>query len=74
MIELNQWHREGPGWPPDRAAAAAKEIYKYHAEQAFAINTAGLAPSPAIVKNNMRNVPDFLPVFLASQDAEQRLS
>ena len=63
MIELNQWHREGPGWPPDRAAAAAKEIYKYHAEQAFAINTAGLAPSPAIVKNNMRNVPDFLPVF-----------
>ena len=63
MIELNQWHDEGPGWAPDVAAARAKEIYTYHAEEAFAINTAGLAPSPAIVKKSMRNVPESLPVF-----------
>ena len=63
MIEIYNWHIQGPGMRPEEAAEVAKEIYKYHAEQAFAINTAGLLPSPAIVKNAMQNVPADVPVF-----------
>ena len=46
MIELNQWHREGPGWAPDFAAERAKEIYAYHADQGFRHQHGGPAALP----------------------------
>ena len=63
VIEISEQHKLGQTLPIAEANVLAKEIYKYHAEQAWALNTAGLLPSPAIIKNAMQNVPANVPVF-----------
>ncbi len=63
VIEISEQHKLGQTLPIAEANALAKEIYKYHADQAWALNTAGLLPSPAIIKNAMQNVPANVPVF-----------
>ena len=57
VIEISEQHKLGQTLPIAEANALAKEIYKYHADQAWALNTAGLLPSPAIIKNAMQTFP-----------------
>jgi peptide/nickel transport system substrate-binding protein len=43
---------------PDEQIKIGKEIIRYTAELAWVVSTVGGSPSPCVVKNNFRNVPE----------------
>jgi len=43
---------------PEEQVRIGKELIRYTAELAWVVSTVGGSPSPVVVKNNFRNVPE----------------